>query len=565
MNINWLDSFEKTVKEKAKEIAVVHNSEQIEFADLQMEAKKLAMLIIERTDNAINQPIAVFLPKEINTIVADLGIMYSCNPFMNLDIKTPKERIKNILELVSPCAIVTSSKYIEKLEDLDFPILLTDHMGLETEFQDDLLTKRRKVLVDTDPLCIINTSGSTGTPKGVVLNHRSFFDFLDWAVERFKFDGKEVIGSLSPVVFDIFDFELCMMMQKGAKLVLLDASLAMFPVRLIEMLNANKVNFIFWVPSIMVNIANMDLLDKISIPSLKMVWFAGEVFPTKQFLYWYDKFEDALFVNLYGPIEITLDCTYYVVEERPEESQPLPIGVPCRNTDILILNSNDCTCGLEEEGELCVRGTSLAMGYYNNFEKTAKAFTQNPLNQCYPEIIYRTGDMVCMRKDGNIMFKGRKDSLIKHMGYRIELGEIEHMLENDIKIVKYCCAVYQYAQKKIVLFYESDQDITERDFRIALGNVFPAYMIPAVFCKVDMLPRNTNGKIDRLLLNQKVNMEPIELNEKDKNAGGGVSGKLTCILLLLFSLKSELQKSGSSDRNKEKRRMKTCVRQYYHI
>lgn len=512
MNINWLDSFENTVKEKAKEIAVVHNSEQIEFAELQRKAKKLAILIIEKTNNAMNRPIAVFLPKEINIIVADLGIMYSCNPFMNLDIKTPKERIKNVLELVGPCAIVTSSKYVGRIEDLGFPILQTENIEPVIGGQDDLLIKRRKALIDTDPFCIINTSGSTGTPKGVVLNHKSFFDFLDWAVERFGFDGKEVIGSLSPAVFDIFDFEMCMMMRKGAKLVLLDASLASFPVRLIEMLNTNRVNFIFWVPSIMVNVANLELLDKVPIPSLKMVWFAGEVFPTKQFLYWYDKFDNALFVNLYGPIEITLDCTYYVVEERPEESQPLPIGVPCRNTDILILNSNDCVCGLEEEGELCVRGTSLAMGYYKNFVKTAEAFTQNPLNHCYPEIIYRTGDMVRMRKDGNIMFKGRKDSLIKHMGYRIELGEIEHVLENDVKIVKYCCVVYQYARKEIVLFYENDQEITEKKFRIELGRVLPSYMIPAVFYKMDTLPRNINGKIDRLFLSQKVNAETYETN-----------------------------------------------------
>jgi len=507
MKINWLDSFENTVMENVESVAIVHNAEQIKFINLQENAKKLAMQIIDKAQNVINQPIAVFLPKEINTVVADLGIMYSCNPFMNLDVKTPKDRIRKILELIKPCVVVTSSKFVDRLEYITFPVLLVDDIDSCQQIDDNFLLDRRKMLIDTDPLCIINTSGSTGTPKGVVLNHRSFFDFIDWAVEKFGFSGTEVMGSLSPVVFDIFDFELCMMMQKGTKIVLLDASLASFPVRLIEMLNTHKVNFIFWVPSIMVNIANMQLLDKVPIPSLKMVWFAGEVFPTKQFLYWYDKLSDAVFVNLYGPIEITLDCTYFVVEQRPDESQPLPIGVPCRNTNILILNDSNCICKEEEEGELCVRGTSLALGYYNDPEKTALAFTQNPLNSSYPETIYHTGDIVYMRKDGNIMFKGRKDSLIKHMGYRIELGEIEHVLENDVRMVKYCCAVYQYARKEIVLFYESEKEITDKDFRIALSKVFPSYMIPSVFYKMDMLPRNTNGKIDRRFLNQKVNKE----------------------------------------------------------
>ena len=145
------------------------------------------------------------------------------------------------------------------------------------------------------------------------------------------------------------------------------------------------------------------------------------------------------------------------------------------------------------------------MGYYNNSEKTALAFIQNPLNKAYPELIYRTGDMAVMREDGNIIFKGRKDSLIKHMGYRIELGEIEHVIENKLKLVKYCCAVYRYASKEIILYYDNDTELSEKDFRIALSKVFPAYMIPSSYIWMKELPRNANGKIDRLLLKMKAN------------------------------------------------------------
>ena len=505
-----LDYFEETANVKKRSIAVKHNDQKISFTELKERAEKLGTYLLTQTSGVTNRPIAVFLPKEINTVITDLGIMYSSNPFMNLDVKTPRERIMNIFELVRPAAVVTSKKFSKALLNVTVPLILIDELdwdGMESD--GEMIYSRRLQLIDTDPFCLINTSGSTGTPKGVVLNHSSFFDFMAVSNERFGFDGSEILGSLSPVVFDIYDFELCMLMVNGSQLVLLDAMLASFPARLLQKMADAHVNFIFWVPSIMVNIANMGLLDKIELPDLKLVWFAGEVFPTKQFLVWYDKLPNTTFANLYGPIEITLDCTYYVVEERPAESEPLPIGIPYHNTDILILNDKNKRCDIGEEGELCVRGTSLAMGYYNNPEKTEAAFTQNPLNSSYPELIYRTGDMAYMREDGNIMFKGRKDSLIKHMGYRIELGEIEHVIENDLKLVKYCCAVYQYAKKEIVLYYESETEMSDKEFRTVISKVFPAYMIPSVFIKMDELPRNTNGKIDRLMLKNKANAGDI--------------------------------------------------------
>ena len=229
-------------------------------------------------------------------------------------------------------------------------------------------------------------------------------------METLKIGNNEVIGSLSPSVFDIYSFELCMLMAKGSTMVLLPGTLAAFPADLLKIMQQKQISFIFWVPTIMVNIANMDLLTKISLPDLKTVWFAGEVFPTKQFNYWKKQLPSARFVNLYGPIEITLDCTYFIIEREIRDDEPIPIGFPCRNTDILILNEQNISAGINEEGELCVRGSSLAMGYYNNPEKTTAAFVQNPLNTSYPEIIYRTGDQVLMNDNGEIIFKGRKES-----------------------------------------------------------------------------------------------------------------------------------------------------------
>jgi amino acid adenylation domain-containing protein len=506
MKINILHYLINTTIKAPHKIAVIDGESKITFEELNRKSKLLAQILITQKDIK-NKPIAVFLPKSIESVVADIAITYSANIYMNLDIKSPNTRISNILELIEPEIIITNRNLANTLKSFNnsIKLVLIDELDFDQNINDDFIDNRLEYLIDTDPMCIINTSGSTGTPKGVVLNHKSFIDFTEWAIATLKISEDEIVGSLSPLVFDIYSFELCMLMSQGSTLVLLQDSLAIFPAKLLEVLLTNKVSFIFWVPTIMVNIANMDLLSKIELPNLKTVWFAGEVFPTKQFKYWKAKLSNTMFVNLYGPIEITLDCTYFIVNRDLKDDEPIPIGFPCRNTDVLILNENNQPATINEDGELCVRGTSLAMGYYNNPEKTAAAFTQNPLNTCYPEIIYRTGDIVFKNESNEIIFKGRKDNLIKHMGYRIELGEIEHVIINTLKLVENGCVVYNFEKKEITLFYENNEETPIAQMKQKIAEVFPKYMIPTVFHKLDELPRNTNGKIDKLLLNTKIN------------------------------------------------------------
>ena len=506
MKKNILEYFFKTVKENYNKIAVIDEDKQLTFGELDIRSQVLATELIGK-NLIINKPIAVFLPKSIDSVVANIAISYSCNIYMNIDIKSPNQRIKNILNLIIPDLIITNTTYLKLLDGLVArdKIILFDEIDFCKEPNMLNLQSRMRMQIDTDPLCIINTSGSTGTPKGVVLNHRSFIEFTERSLEIFDFKNNEVIGSLSPLVFDIYSFELCLLMAKGSTLVLIPDHLSAFPMKILELLNKHKVSFIFWVPTIMVNIANMELLDAIDLPDLRIVWFAGEVFPTKQFNYWKKRLNHTLFANLYGPIEITLDCTYFIVNREIADNEPIPIGIPYKNTDILILNDNNELINKGEEGELCIRGTSLAMGYYNNPEKTAAVFVQNPLNHAYPEIIYRTGDVVCFNERDELVFKGRKDTLIKHFGYRIELGEIEHVIVNVLQIVKNCCIIYQIEKKEITAIYESLDIISDVEFRKKLLLHFPKYMIPTKYIRMDELPRNTNGKIDRLTLKLLIN------------------------------------------------------------
>ncbi len=508
MKINILEYFEETVSKHPEKKAVIDGDKSITFNQLNISAKSLATFISK--NNIIRKPIAVYLPKSINSIIADIAITYSGNAYMNLDIKNPLERIQNIHSLIQPEFVITSSKYADKIKDIEnIKIINLDDFNFNGEIDETRLNNIQSIIIDTDPYCIINTSGSTGTPKGVVLNYRSFIDFTERSFESFDITENEIIGSLSPLVFDIYSIELCFLMSKSSTMVLIPDNLAAFPIEILKIIEKNNITFLFWVPTIMVNIANMDLLSKVNLPSLKTIWFAGEVFPTRQFNYWKNNLKWVTFANLYGPIEITLDCTYFIVNRDIPDDEPIPIGKAYKNTDILILNDKDELVQNNEEGELCVRGSSLAMGYYNNPEKTQAAFVQNPLNKSYPEKIYRTGDIVYVNERGEIIFKGRKDNLIKHMGYRIELDEIEHIVINTLKIVKNGCVIYNKPKKEITLFYENEKEISPAEFRNSIGTMVPKYMIPTAYHKMDILPRNTNGKIDRLLLKKKIENENL--------------------------------------------------------
>jgi amino acid adenylation domain-containing protein len=450
----------------------------------------------------------VFLPKGAGNIVADLGILYSGNCYANLDVKSPPQRLKGMLQNLAPEIIITSAALVPTLKAIDVPeaslLLIDDVIAAPVAFDNAALLKRLENVIDTDPYCIIHTSGSTGLPKGVALNHRNTIDFVDWAFERLHLDGSEVMGSLAPIYFDAYTLEFCLCLAKGATWTVVPENLAMFPAKLVEFVQNQPINFIFWVPTIMVNIANLDLLAKFKLDRITKVFFIGEVFPTRHLNYWRRHLPKAMFVNLYGPIEITVACTYFIVDREFSDEEKLPVGFPCRNTEILILNEQNQPAKVDEPGEICVRGSSVALGYYNNPERTAKGFVQNPLNPHYPEIIYRTGDLGHWNSRGEVMFLGRRDFQIKHLGYRIELGEIEHAAV-QVDGIRNCCVVYDQTKKEITMFYESDSELTPGFIRERLGPILPKYMLPTVFNWMELMPRNPNGKIDRQKLVSTVN------------------------------------------------------------
>ena len=216
MITNLIEYFENTIVNiNAKKTAVIDNNEVYSFEYIRDNSKKLASYLLSYNIAVYNQPAAVFLDKSVNVVIANIAAIYSCMPYMNMDTKTPLYRISNIIEHVNPAFIVTNTKYEENIKEIFHGIIINiDTFDFNISINEEVIKQRQKFHIDTNPLCIINTSGSTGTPKSVVLNHRSFFDFMDWSFETMPFTDDEVIGSLSPVVFDIYSFELCLMMAK---------------------------------------------------------------------------------------------------------------------------------------------------------------------------------------------------------------------------------------------------------------------------------------------------------------------------------------------------------------
>ena len=503
MQLNVLEYLENgSLKNYPAKIAITDSNTQFTFSELDDRSSRLASHLSSLT-TATKSPIAVFMAKSTQIVIANLAIIKSSNFYTNLDEKSPKERLSKLLDNINPNLIVTDSLRIAALIELGVApgkIVNLDELEIEQIPINQLeLTRRRNATIDTDPLCLINTSGSTGIPKSVILNHRSTIDFIDWCLANFDFVSSDQFGSLSPLYFDIYTLEIYVALSTGATVHLIPEKTAAFPAELVEFLASRKITFIFWVPTIMVNIANLGLLEKFNLSNLRRVFFAGEVFPTRHLNIWRKTLSQTQFVNLYGPIEITVDCTYFVLDREFDDADPIPIGLPCRNSDVLILTDDDRIAEPGQIGELCVRGTSLALGYYNNPEQTSKAFVQNPLNNSYPEIIYRTGDLVHTNEFGEIMFDGRKDFQIKHQGYRIELAEIENAVQALPEILN-ACVLYNKEKKAITLVYEAQTQIHSKQLRISLQSHLPKYMLPTVFVQLNEMPRNPNGKIDRQLL-----------------------------------------------------------------
>lgn len=448
------------------------------------------------------RPVAVLMEKSASMAVAFLGIVYSGCFYCPLDVKMPKERLKTICGVLEPAAVITEPDFKELSDGLGLscPVFLFDDLLREPENQ-ALLFGVRSRAVDTDPLYILFTSGSTGVPKGVVMSHRVIINNMEWLEREFDFSEQDVMGNQVPFHFDVANHDLYCPLKFGCCTVLIPPDLFSAPARLVSYLNENRVTGIFWVPFALCVVSELDAL-KLEIPRvLRYIFFAGEVMPVKQLNYWRRYLPDAEYVNMYGSTE-THVCTYYRLDREFGDDESLPIGRPCGNIDILVLDEDNRPVEPEsgEVGELCIRGGAFALGYYGNPALTLERFVQNPLNTKYQELIYRTGDMVSFRKDGALSYHSRRDFQVKRLGYRIELGEIE-AAAGWLEGIERCACLYDSKKKTILLLY-SGEKLERKTIAGGLSERLPKYMMPGRYIHLEEMPLNGNGKIDRRRLKE---------------------------------------------------------------
>ncbi|RKM53796.1 D-alanine--poly(phosphoribitol) ligase [Butyrivibrio sp. X503] len=496
---NVLSFLESSAAKYPERVAFKDKDEAINYNDLLIRCQKIAFVIRKNAQMESfekNRPVAVFIDRNIKSLQLFLSVVYSGNFYVPIDPTLPVERIQAMLETLQPARCLSATTRKLPVEADSFDSLVEQAEALDEDYCEEI-DRVRKLVIDTDPLYAIFTSGTTGVPKSVLVSHRSVIDLVHRFAEEFPFPDQPVMANQAPFDFDVSVKDIYNSLNLGGTVVIVPKSYFVMPAALLPYLQENNVNVLIWAVSALRIVQNFKLFDECIPDSISLVMFSGEVMPIKCLNYLMDYWKDATFVNLYGPTEITCNCSSYIIQGRLNDTDNIPIGNSFANTEMFLINPDTMQRIRKagERGEICVKGSCLALGYYRNPEQTELAFVQDPEVTAYKDLMYRTGDLGYYDESGNLYYVGRKDHQIKHMGHRIEMGEIETVV-NAIDEIKMACAVYKESKEMIYLYYSADSEcdnIIIKQIRKSL----PAFMLPNKFVYMKELPMNAHAKIDR--------------------------------------------------------------------
>ena len=504
---NVLEYLKKSVANHRNKIAVIEEDKTITYSDLNKYSKIVGSYYAEK--GYFNKPIIIFMDKGIDTLISFFGTLYAGCFYCLVNPEFPKMRIDGIKDTLKAEYVITDDTNMSLAKEYFKDINI---MNIKDLKQGQINTKKLKEAeekhINYDPVYVNFTSGSTGVPKGVVISHRSVIDFIDEFTEIFNFTEKDMIGNQAPFDFDVSVKDIYSSIKMGATLVIIPKKYFSSPAKLLDYITDNKVTTLTWAVSALCLITTFHGLEYKVPKDVNKIIFSGEVMPVKHLNKWMEKLPNTTFVNIYGPTEITCNCTYHIIDRKRKYLDKIPIGKAIPNERVFLLDSNNKEV-IEKNipGEICVAGSAVGLGYYNNKAQTDKHFTKNPLVTNYLETIYRTGDLGYYDENDDIVFAGRKDFQIKYLGHRIELEEIERAIMNVNEVIRSCC-LFDEEKSKLYGFYIGS--ISKKDLHIKLKENLPVYMIPTSLIQIEEFPMNKNGKIDRKkLMEYKNNKESV--------------------------------------------------------
>jgi amino acid adenylation domain-containing protein len=518
----------KSAQAFPEKVAVWARGRSLSYRELEEGSNQLAHLLgklgVKKGDR-----VGLFFPKSVESVISMLGVLKAGGVYVPLDPQAPASRAGYILGNCGIRILITNR---EKRQALGAAALasvehciLTDQeeTGKAGGVLEDAVLEWSSLghfplsyapevaMTEGDLAYILYTSGSTGEPKGVMLSHRNALTFVDWCAGEFRLSSDDRLCNHAPLHFDLSVFDIYNALEAGAAVYLITEDLALFPASLASFIESQRITIWYSVPSALTLLLLHGRLTAEKMKSLRVILFAGEVFPLKYLRELAEMAPGAELYNLYGPTETNV-CTFYKVErDRLAKLDKLPIGIACANTEAFLITDDGWLARPGESGELCVRGPSVTHGYWGDEEKTQTMVVPNHLQTAFEEKIYRTGDMATLGADGNFYFGGRRDRMIKSRGYRIELGEIESALLSHAAVREAAALavpdeIVGNRIRAVVCLHPTGPmpgvDLPQRILALQqhCASRLPPYMIPESIDFCAELPKTSTGKIDRIKL-----------------------------------------------------------------